>query len=86
VLFKSRAGVAHRVGKTLREGGLRVRYNEPYSGLAGMMYSADRHGTHHGLDFLELEFNQVLFDEPANLARLARVTERALRKMPPRDA
>jgi predicted N-formylglutamate amidohydrolase len=85
VLFRSRKRVAQRVGKTLRAGGLRVRYNEPYSGLAGMMYSADRHGTHHGLDFLELEFNQVLFEEPTNLSRLARVTEAALREMPRRN-
>jgi hypothetical protein len=49
------------------------------------MYSADRHGTHHGLDFLELEFNQVLFEEPTNLSRLARVTEAALREMPRRN-
>jgi predicted N-formylglutamate amidohydrolase len=86
VLFANRERAAHRVGKTLREGGLRVRYNEPYSGLAGMMYSADRHGTHHGLYFLELEFNQVLFEEPANVARLARITATALRKIPRRNA
>jgi predicted N-formylglutamate amidohydrolase len=78
VLFTDHAKLAYRIGKALRTGGLRVRYNEPYSGLAGMMYSVDRHGTHHGLTNLELEFNQALFDAPRAAQRLARVTARAL--------
>jgi hypothetical protein len=38
----------------------------------------DRHGTHHGLTNLELEFNQALFDDPRAEQRLASVTARAL--------
>lgn len=79
VLFASQALTAHRAGKSLRDGGLRVRYNEPYSGLAGMMYSANRHGTHHELPYLELEFNQLLFERPTATRRLAALTANALK-------
>jgi len=78
VLFSDHARQARRIGKALRTAGLRVRYNQPYSGLLGMMYSVDRHGKHHGLTNLELEFNQALFDDPRNVGRLARTTARAL--------
>jgi len=81
VLFNDHSKLAYRIGKALRSQGLRVRYNEPYSGLAGMMYSVDRHGTHHGLTNLELEFNQALFDAPRAAPRLARVTARALARL-----
>jgi predicted N-formylglutamate amidohydrolase len=81
VLFSDHARQAYRVGSALRAAGLRVRYNEPYSGLLGMMYSVDRHGSHHGLTHLELELNQALFDDPRNVTRLARVTARALQAL-----
>jgi predicted N-formylglutamate amidohydrolase len=81
VLFSDHARQAYRVGSALRAAGLRVRYNEPYSGLLGMMYSVDRHGSHHGLTHLELELNQALFDDPRNVTRLARVTARALKAL-----
>ena len=54
------------------------RWTRPSCGLLGMMYSVDRHGKHHGLTHLELELNQALFDDPRSVARLARVTARAL--------
>ena len=78
VLFSDHARQAYRIAKVLRGAGLRVRYNEPYSGLLGMMYSVDRHGKHHGLTNLELELNQALFDDPRSITRLARVTALAL--------
>jgi predicted N-formylglutamate amidohydrolase len=78
ILFTDHARQAYRIGKLLRGTGLVVRYNRPYSGLLGMMYSIDRHGKHHGLTNLELEFNQALFDHPRNVARLGRATARAL--------
>ena len=56
----TRDGQAIRLAEGLKKSGLRVRYNEPYSGLAGMMYAIHRHGTHHGLPCLELEVNQDL--------------------------
>jgi predicted N-formylglutamate amidohydrolase len=79
VLFERDRSLAHRFGRRLASEGLEVRYNRPYSGMAGMMYSVDRHGKHHGLPCLELELNQQLFRRRSNVARLLRVTERAIR-------
>jgi len=81
VLFERDGHLAQRLGGALRDAGLRVRYNEPYSGMAGMMYSIDRHGKHHVLPCLELEVNQALFLRPTSATRLARVVERGLRSV-----
>jgi predicted N-formylglutamate amidohydrolase len=81
VLFERDRSLAHRLGRGLREAGLSVRYNRPYSGMAGMMYSVDRHGKHHGLPCLELELNQELFDRRSAAPRLARVVERGVREL-----
>jgi predicted N-formylglutamate amidohydrolase len=59
VLYDRHAGIAFRVGRRLAGNGFAVRYNEPYSGKAGMMYAAERHGAHYGLEFFELEVNQA---------------------------
>ena len=66
--------------ETLRDAGLRVRYNQPYSGIEGLMYAVQRHGSHHCLPCIELEFNQRLFDVSARLPALAAATARALRR------
>ena len=79
VLYEHHRGLAHRLGRKLRGEGLTVRYNQPYSGVAGMMYSAERHGTHHGLPCLELEFNQSLFDQPGAARALGGAVARGLR-------
>jgi predicted N-formylglutamate amidohydrolase len=71
VLFARHAPLARAIGRSLAREGWSVRFNEPYSGLAGMMYSAERHGSHHGVPCLELEMNQALFRDPAAAARLA---------------
>ncbi len=81
VLYERDRGLAHRLGRRLREAGLSVRYNQPYSGMAGMMYSVDRHGKHHGLPCLELELNQELFRRRTAAGRLARVIEPAAREL-----
>jgi predicted N-formylglutamate amidohydrolase len=78
VLFERHERAARALGRPLRAAGLSVRYNEPYSGLAGMMYAVDRHGSHHRLACLELEVNQRLFEDPAFAARLAAVVARAI--------
>jgi predicted N-formylglutamate amidohydrolase len=78
VLYERHGSLAHRLGRSLRREGLDVRYNQPYSGMAGMMYSADRHGKHHELPCLELEANHTLFDRPATARRLSRVVLRSL--------
>jgi predicted N-formylglutamate amidohydrolase len=64
VLFDRSRPAAIALARGLRRAGLRVRYNRPYSGLAGMMYSIHRHASHHGLPCLELEINQGLLTGP----------------------
>jgi predicted N-formylglutamate amidohydrolase len=81
VLFTDHARLAYGIGKALRSRGLRVRYNEPYSGLAGMMYSVDRHGKHHELTNIELEFNQALFASRRGATRVASAAAHALTEL-----
>jgi predicted N-formylglutamate amidohydrolase len=78
VLYDKHPDLAHRLGRALRDAGLVVRYNQPYSGMAGLMYSADRHGTHYGLPCLELEVNQGLLDRQAIVSRLGRIVSLAV--------
>lgn len=80
VLYERNSDLAHRLGRSLRAAGFRVRYNQPYSGMAGMMYSADRHGRHHDLPCLELEVNQAMFARgvPAKLERAITLSLREL--------
>lgn len=79
VLFDRSVRHARGLAAGLRSAGLSVRYNEPYSGLAGMMYSIHRHGSHHGLPCLELEVNQERLASRRALDRFARTIASALR-------
>lgn len=81
LLYEKHRGLAHALGRRLREAGLSVRYNRPYSGMAGMMYAADRHGTHHGLPCLELEVNQRMFQRPRAHVRLGRIVAAAVGRL-----
>ena len=78
VLYDESGGEARRFARVFRDAGLRVRYNEPYSGKRGLMYSIDRHGRHYDLPNLELELNQALFDDPRATARLAPIVAQAM--------
>jgi predicted N-formylglutamate amidohydrolase len=78
VLFDRSRVHAELLLRGLRREGFVVRENEPYSGLAGMMYAIHRHGTHHDLPCLELEMNQALFRRRGAAARLAPKIARAL--------
>ena len=78
VLFEHHERLARALGRRLREARLDTRYNRPYSGLAGMMYAIDRHGTHHRLPCLELEVNHALFETPSFTPRVAGVVARAI--------
>ncbi len=60
VLFDAYPVLARRLGRALARRGYRVRYNEPYSGLAGLIYSARRHGVAHDAAYVELEINNAL--------------------------
>lgn len=78
VLFDADERPARRLGRALAREGLVVRYNRPYSGRAGMMYSADRHGRHFSLPNLELEMNQALAGSRRAMDRLGRAVSAAL--------
>lgn len=54
--------LAYKMGAWIEQEGLITEYNEPYSGMGGMMYSIWRHGNHFGLPYLELEIRQDLID------------------------
>ncbi len=79
VLYDGNRAEAMRLAAALRDGGLVVRYNEPYSGRRGLMYSIDRHGRHYRLPCLELEINQALFSRADAPSRLAAVVANGLR-------
>ena len=79
VLYDENRREAAYLVAALREVGLEVRYNQPYSGKRGLMYSIDRHGRHHRLPCLELEINQALLSRPRKAATLVCTVARGLR-------
>lgn len=70
VLFNHEEREAHQLGAVLSEEFQRVAYNEPWSGRAGLIYSAERHSQRHGRLALELEVRQDCAVDPAFRARL----------------
>ena len=85
VLYDENRREAACLVAVLRDSGLEVRYNQPYSGKRGLMYSIDRHGRHHRLPCLELEINQALLSRSGRAARLARTVARGLREIETRN-
>lgn len=81
LLYEHHQGPAQHIARHVRSAGFRVRYNEPYSGMAGMMYAVDRHGTHHGLPCLEIEVNDALLAQAAPTRRLAAAVAAGLRAL-----
>jgi len=81
VLYADHVRLARRLARGARAAGFRVRYNQPYSGIAGMMYAADRHGSHFGLPCLEIEINQAAIDRPDQAERVARLLAPAIRAL-----
>lgn len=64
VLYDAHDELAETWFDAIRAAGVVVAKNEPYSGKAGLIYSAKRHGDRHGLPYLELELRQDLIDTP----------------------
>ena len=67
----------------MRESGLLVRYNQPYSGMAGMMYAVDRHGGHYRLPCLEIEVNQEMFEHETAVRKLGSSIARGVESLLP---
>lgn len=79
VLFDDHDAPAHRLGTALTAAGLRVRYNEPYSALTGLIYSARSHGARYGRRYLELELNNGLLRTGASIESVGAQISAALK-------
>jgi predicted N-formylglutamate amidohydrolase len=78
VLFDEEELLAERVRATLADNGFHALLNEPYSGKAGLIYSAERHARRHGRRALELELRQDLACDASARARVVSVLCRVL--------
>ena len=78
VLFDDYVTPAVELARRLRSQGLDTALNEPYSGLRGLIYSANRHGRCFGLPYLELEIRNDLIDTPAGVERVTAALMTAL--------
>ena len=83
VLFDRYEDLAQEVGGRLGHDGHRVRYNEPYSGYDGLIFSARSHGERNGLVYLELEINNRLIATTEGAQRIATVIGRMCRDLFP---
>lgn len=81
VLFDAYDDLAHEVGQRLHHEGHRVRYNEPYSGYDGLIFSARNHGEKNGIVYLELEVNQNLIETTEGAARIGTVVSNVCRAL-----
>ena len=71
VLFDEHEPLAVQLAGALRRAGFVVALNAPYSGRDGLVYSAHRHGTAHGVPYLEVEVRNDLVTESRGVARVA---------------
>ncbi len=78
VLYDEADALGEGLHARLQQAGFRTERNAPYSGKAGLMYSAHHHATVHGRDALELEVRQDLAVDAAFRARLRAAVTAAL--------
>jgi predicted N-formylglutamate amidohydrolase len=78
VLYDDHDAVATRLADALAREGFATAHNEPYSGLAGLIYSARRHGRVHGVVYLELEVRNDVIASPERARAIAPRIARAL--------
>lgn len=78
VLFDEHPALAERFGRSLGRNGLTVRYNEPYSGLSGLIHSARDHGLRHGREYIELELNNGRLRTPAAIESIGGLVATAI--------
>jgi predicted N-formylglutamate amidohydrolase len=81
VLFDQHDETCARLADALNAEGLRTELNEPYSGKAGLIYSASRHGRGQGVPYLEIELRQDLIASRAGASRVADIVLRAQRRV-----
>ena len=81
ILFDKRTPIADQMYEFFKEEDVFVAMNEPYSGQFGLMYSAERHGLHHNIRHIELEFNQSQLCTEAHVQKMADKMERVLAKI-----
>ena len=80
VLFDDHDGIALNLVDALRASGWRTEANEPYSGKAGLIYSAARHGTAASVPYLEIEVRQDLVNTRPKAEAAADRIRSALRR------
>lgn len=78
VLFDQHDDLALRLVETMRAAGFRTEANEPYSGKAGLIYSAARHGGGARIPYLEIELRQDLIASSRSASKVAARIGRAL--------
>ena len=78
VLFDDHEAHAEQLVGALAAEGFAVARNEPYSGFAGLIYSARRHGRAHGVVYLELEVRNDLIATAEQTRATAERIARAL--------
>ena len=81
ILFDRYDTLAWELGRRIEKTGLNVRYNEPYSGYDGLIFSARNHGERHGMLYMELEINQGLIAEEKGAAAVGKKVALALRDL-----
>ncbi|MBI3797047.1 MAG: N-formylglutamate amidohydrolase [Deltaproteobacteria bacterium] len=81
ILFDRYEDLAQEVGQRLAYSGSAVRYNEPYSGYEGLIFSARTHGQQHGIVYLEIEINNSLITDEERAKRMGQVLGTVLQEM-----
>ena len=80
VLFDDHESSAHELIAEFKRVGLRTEANEPYSGYAGLIHAARRHGRRHRVVYLELEIRQDLIATPKKAAEMAEALSPGVKK------
>ncbi len=83
VLFNAHDALAAQLAGRIRSEKFKCELNQPYSGKPpnGLIYSAENHGQHHQIPYLELEIRQDLIETPEKARNVATRLARALRDL-----
>ena len=85
ILFDIHESYAQQVATRLKNQGVVVALNEPYSGLAGeLMFGASRNGQRHNIPYLEFELRQDLISTPKDAEAMAKILAESLKAFYPK--